>query len=63
MTQKPTIRCDRCGLIVLVTKETPYEFGYRCRCGEAGVISWYHGAEPPTFQARLEPEPQQQELF
>lgn len=50
--QLPTRTCDACGADVPVTPvEGGYEFDWRCPCGLAGTISWFHGAEPPTCHA------------
>ena len=50
MTQNPVIRCDRCGTDIRVVPVSDWEFEYRCLCGESGVISWFHGSEPPKFE-------------
>lgn len=42
------MRCE-CGLPVRVTPESAYEFGWRCQCGRAGVISWSHEQPAPEF--------------
>ena len=47
-TQSLAYRCD-CGASVAVSPVTAYEFSWRCACGRAGVISWFHGSAPPVF--------------
>ncbi len=48
MIQRDVIKRDRCGERAKVTQITPYEFSVDCRC--EGLISWFHGAEPPKFE-------------
>lgn len=63
MTQAPTIRCD-CGARVPVQPTSAYEFEWRCPCGLAGVVSWFHGAPPPLLSAKSVFNGEQQgELF
>jgi len=39
-----------CGARCQVRQTSPYEFEWRCSCGEAGVISWAHAEKPPLFE-------------
>ena len=56
MKQRREIICDRCGERAKVTRlkvadpeyRIDYEFEVDCRC--EGLISWFHGAEPPEFE-------------
>lgn len=51
-------RCCDCGREnPVVPQPGGYEFEWRCPCGNAGVISWRHDADPPRFMER------QMELF
>ena len=54
MTQREFITCDRCGEKAQVTKLTDHEFKVHCRC--EGLISWFHGAEPPRFEGQKQGE-------
>jgi hypothetical protein len=55
-------RCDRCGIASPVRQVSPFEFEWRCPCGDAGVTSWAHHNPPPLFDAPPMPR-RQQELF
>lgn len=54
--QQPTHRCEACGADVLVMpQDGGYEFDWRCTCGYAGTISWFHGKPAPIFQGARQP--------
>ncbi len=58
--QRRVHRCD-CGRDVQVTPtDSPFEFEWRCACGQARLISWAHANPSPVFQP---PQPIQKELF
>ena len=50
--QRDKGKCEGCGGKTRISPTShPHQFAWRCtRCEGAGVISWYHGAEPPTFE-------------
>ncbi len=50
MTQKPTHRCENCWQDCPVQPVTPWEFDWRCDCGNAGTIAWARAKEPPVYQ-------------
>ncbi len=58
-TQSNTMRCDQCGQAIVIVRITPFEFAYRCLppCTYAGVISWFHGAQPPQFEPHVVEQP------
>lgn len=62
MAQSAEHRCEDCGKLCAVSQSSPYEFDWRCACGNAGSISWAHANEPPSFKA-VEATPTQQGLF
>lgn len=57
MTQAAIGRCDHCGAAFTVTPDpgSPWEFHYRCGCGDAGTVSWAHKFPPPAFEAAAGP--------
>ena len=54
MNQRSEIICERCGERAKVTRLTAYEFSVACRC--EGLISWFHGADPPEFEGEKQIE-------
>ena len=60
--QRRTFHCRDCGETVPVTRVTPFEFTYRCRCA-SHRLSWAHWAPPPMFEAEPAPEPRPEPLL
>jgi hypothetical protein len=55
MAQQPSVERCPCGRLRSVTAtESPWEFTYRCACGQYGTWSFAHKDPPPTYEPREE---------